>query len=145
HQEFWDGVNFRRGANPPREKWKPPPQRSAEETEGAFRRFAEYIEHIQAIPGVRFVTAGELPSLYPDYTCSEGASEQDLTELCQRLTASGLSNLDFQVLGKRAYSLADQFELLTWAVSQWIQQKELKFPHRAEGILGPDAAPPSAK
>ena len=26
HREFWDGVNFRRGANPPREQWRPPPQ-----------------------------------------------------------------------------------------------------------------------
>src|SRR5689334_31499 len=36
HKEFWDGVNFRRGANPPREQWKAPPQRSPEETEAAF-------------------------------------------------------------------------------------------------------------
>src|SRR5215475_4862165 len=61
HQEFWDGVNFRRGANPPREQWKPPPQRTREETEGAFRRFSEYIDYIRSIPGVRFVTAGDLP------------------------------------------------------------------------------------
>jgi len=53
HQEFWDGVNFRRGANPPREQWKPPPQRSPEETEGAFQRFGQYIDHIRAIEPVR--------------------------------------------------------------------------------------------
>jgi hypothetical protein len=33
HKEFWDGVNFRRGANPPREQWKAPPQRPPEETD----------------------------------------------------------------------------------------------------------------
>jgi hypothetical protein len=30
HQQFWDGVNFSRGANPPRERWKAPPQRPAQ-------------------------------------------------------------------------------------------------------------------
>jgi hypothetical protein len=61
HREFWDGVNFRRGANPPREQWKPPTQRTAEETEGAFNRFGEYIDYIKSISGVRFVTASDLP------------------------------------------------------------------------------------
>ncbi len=30
HREFWDGVNFARGRNPPREEWKAPPQRSVQ-------------------------------------------------------------------------------------------------------------------
>src|SRR2546426_8602729 len=85
HQEFWDGVNFRRGANPPREEWKPPPQRSATETEGAFQRFGEYVDHIRAIPGVRFVTASELPTLYPDVARAEGAGEKDLERIADRL------------------------------------------------------------
>src|SRR5437879_9630628 len=73
HKEFWDGVNFRRGANPPREQWKPPPQRPTEETEAAFERFAEYIDHIRSISGVRLVTASDLPALYQDATRSEAA------------------------------------------------------------------------
>src|SRR5947208_6118446 len=68
HQQFWDGVNFARGANPPREEWKPPPQRTAQETDSAFERFGRYIDHIRAIPGARFITADDLPELYPDLT-----------------------------------------------------------------------------
>src|SRR5438132_1768861 len=75
HQEFWDGVNFRRGANPPREEWKPPPQRPADQTEGAFQRFGQYIDYIRSLPNIRFVTAGELPTLYPDLTHAQGATE----------------------------------------------------------------------
>src|SRR6185503_10069938 len=78
HQQFWDGVNFSRGANPPREEWKPPPQRTAEETEGAFRRFGEYVDHIKSIPGLRFVTAADLPAIYPDLIRTKGATEQEL-------------------------------------------------------------------
>ena len=36
--EFWDGVNFSRGANPPRDEWKLPGTRPAAETEQAFQR-----------------------------------------------------------------------------------------------------------
>src|SRR6185369_3575238 len=36
HKQFWDGVNFARGANPPREEWKLPPSKTPEETRAAF-------------------------------------------------------------------------------------------------------------
>src|SRR3954451_16200149 len=74
HQQFWDGVNFSRGTNPPRAEWKAPPQRTSEETEGAFQRFGEYVNHIRAIPGVRFVTAEDLIGLYPDLAHKQGVT-----------------------------------------------------------------------
>src|SRR5581483_6252511 len=39
HKQFWDGVNFSKGANPPRSQWKLPPQKSAEETKLSYRIF----------------------------------------------------------------------------------------------------------
>jgi hypothetical protein len=139
HQQFWDGVNFSRGANPPREEWKAPPQRTAAETEAAFERFGQYIDHIRAIPGVRFVTAGDLPSIYPDLLHSEGASEAELSELVQRIA----SGIDFQVIGRKAFSPADQFELFTLAVAQLIESRKVKFPITVNGLLGPDNLPPT--
>src|SRR5437660_2067252 len=144
HKEFWDGVNFRRGANPPREEWKPPPQRSTEETDAAFQRFSDYIDHIRSISNVHFVTAGDLPILYPDLTHTQGASQEDLAEITQRLTESQSTNLDFQVLGNRAYSLADQFELMTLVLGDSIEGQKTRFPLPLDGILGPDAAAASA-
>ena len=145
HREFWDGVNFRRGANPPRELWKPPPQRTAEETEAAFRRFGEYIDHIRAIPGVRFVTASDLPALYPDPVRAPGATENDLEEMLRRLTASGVTGVDFQVIENRAYSVADQFEILTLVVGELIAGKSSRFPVAAKGLLGPDGPAPAVR
>ncbi|MGH7969446.1 MAG: hypothetical protein ACREIC_12035 [Limisphaerales bacterium] len=142
HLEFWDGVNFRRGANPPREQWKAPPQRTPEETDAAFKRFAEYIDYIRSVPEVRFVTAGDLPTLYPDKVRSVGASESDLSELASRLSAGG--PVDFQVIGDRAYSVAEQFELLTKAVARAIRGEHPSFPLKAAGLLGPDSAPPES-
>jgi hypothetical protein len=145
HQEFWDGVNFRRGANPPREQWRPPPQRSAEETEAAFRRFGQYIDFIHSRPGVHFVTAGDLPVIYPDAVHLSGAPEKDISELASRLVASGNSGLDFQMIENRAYSVADQFELLTTAVSELISKGKVTFPLKVKGLLGPDNPAPSCE
>jgi hypothetical protein len=144
HKEFWDGVNFRRGANPPREQWKPPPQRPAEETEAAFQRFAEYIDHIRSIPGVRFVTASQLPELYPDPVRTKGASEEDFNEMVSRLAAAQSGGLDFQVIGERAYSVADQFELVALAAGELIDGKRPVFPAKAKGLLGPASPPPAS-
>jgi hypothetical protein len=66
HKEFWDGVNFRNGANPPRERWQPPPARTPEETRSAFRVFESYVRFIKRFPEVRFLTASEAARLYRD-------------------------------------------------------------------------------
>src|SRR5215213_374371 len=78
HQQFWDGVNFSRGANPPREEWKAPAQRTAAETDAAFERFGQYIDYIRTIPGVRFITASDLPEIYADPVRKEGITEREL-------------------------------------------------------------------
>jgi hypothetical protein len=144
HRQFWDGVNFSRGANPPREDWKAPPQRTPEETEGAFLRFGEYIDHIRSIPGVRWVTANDLPKIYPDLVRSDGTTQDELNELARRILNSDTNAVDMQMIGSKAFSVADQFELLTLAVGQLLDGKKLKFPIIAHGLLGPDNSPPAS-
>jgi len=144
HREFWDAVNFRRGANPPREQWRAPPQRPPEETEAAFRRFGQYVDYICGIPGARWVSASDLPLLYPDLTQTEGATAEDLKELARRIAEDGSTGLDALRLGPRAYSVADQFELLTLAVDELIAGRKPGFPLKTSGLLGPVASPPPA-
>jgi len=139
HQEFWDGVNFSRGANPPREQWKAPRQRTAEETDAAFKRFGEYVDHIRAIPGARWITASDLPTLYPDLVRTEGATQDDLDELAKRIINGSTDGLDYQRIGARVYSVADQFELLTLALNDAMASHAVVFPLRAGGLMGPDA------
>src|SRR5262249_4652928 len=66
HKEFWDGANFRRGANPPREQWKLPQEKSAEESKAAYDVFEGYIRFMKRFPEVRFITASETAKLYRD-------------------------------------------------------------------------------
>lgn len=144
HMEFWDGVNFRRGANPPREQWKAPPQRTAAETDAAFDRFGQYIDFIRAIPGVRFVTAGELPSIYPDPVRSTETSVADLTQIASRLASHQGDGVDFMVIGHRGYSAADQFELLALSVARLSLKQQISPISAPLGLLGPDGEPPEA-
>jgi hypothetical protein len=143
HQQFWDGVNFSRGANPPREDWKIPPQRPAEQTERAFARFEQYIDHIKSL-GVRFVTASELPVIYADRVRNQGLTEEELLGLAMKLSDEKATGVDYQLLTGKAVSPADQFELLAGVVGDLIDGKTAKYPLAARGVLGPDAAPPAA-
>lgn len=142
HEKFWDGVNFSRGANPPRAEWKAPPQRSATATDAAFHRFAEYIDFIRAYPGVRFVTAGDLPAIYPDRVRTAGTTVAELNELARRILADGQNGLDLQVIGQHAFSVADQFELFTLAVGELMDWQKVTGPLIARGLFGPDQTPP---
>jgi hypothetical protein len=142
HREFWDGVNFKRGANPPRSQWKQPPQRTAEETDAAFERFANYIDHIRGLEGVRFVTARDLPERYPDQVRSAGATKEDLAEIALRVGAEDSAGVNYVEVAGKAYSPADQFELLVEAVGRAIDGGEVTFPLPARGLIGPDAAAP---
>jgi hypothetical protein len=66
HKEFWDGVNFRNGANPPRAQWKIPPAKTPEETRVAFESFESYIRYLRHFDDVQFITATDAVRLYDD-------------------------------------------------------------------------------
>jgi len=83
HRQFWDGVNFARGANPPRSEWKLPPLKSPDEQEQAFGAFETYLDHIVNHPSVRLVTAREIPSLYPDRVYSQPLTPSDVKTIAK--------------------------------------------------------------
>jgi hypothetical protein len=144
HKEFWDGVNFKRGANPPRSEWKAPPQRPAEETEAAFERFGQYVDHIKGLAGVHFITARELPGRYPDRARTVGATREDLAEIALRLSSDKSEGVNFVVVDGKAYSPADQLALLAEAVGETLAGHDVTFPLRVKGLLGPDGEPPAS-
>ncbi len=141
HRVFWDAVNFAHGANPPREQWQAPPQRPPAETDGAFQRFGEYLDHIRSVPGVCWITASDLPGRYPDEVRTRGVPERDLDELAAQMAAG---DLDYRKLGPRVYSVADQFEVLTLALLDILEGRPVRFPLTASGLLGPDSAVPKS-
>lgn len=144
HEKFWDSVNFSRGANPPREQWKAPPQRPAAETEAAFERFGAYLDHLRTSPGVQFITASQLPKIYPDRATAKGATAEEVIELARRLSVTDSPGVNFQLVGDKAFSPAEQFSLLCDALAHEIHPEGavglLPVP---AGLLGPDGSPPT--
>lgn len=76
--EFWDGVNFRKGLYTPPDAYKMPNRRTPESTEQAFRIFLDFVRHVQKTPGIRFITARELPGLLADPVTDPTAAEARL-------------------------------------------------------------------
>jgi hypothetical protein len=66
--EFWDGVNFSRGASPPREAWKPAKLRTKESSERAYRILNRYVDELKKIPGVEFASVAQLMPRYASGT-----------------------------------------------------------------------------
>jgi hypothetical protein len=62
--EFWDAVNFARGANPAPDAWVKPRSRTPAESERCYGVLRRFVQHMKAQPGVHFVTAQDLPGIY---------------------------------------------------------------------------------
>ena len=133
HTEFWDGVNFRRGANPSRDAWKLPGTRPAAETEQAFGDFEQYVRFMKGLPDVRFVTATELMTIYSDKAMPRDFGKDELIRLARVVE----NEITFQRLDRYAVSSADIFALLTAAMAEFSQRNQLPSQSRIKPLDGP--------
>jgi hypothetical protein len=131
HREFWDGVNFRRGANPPRSEWKLPPTQTTEESERNYRDFEQYVQFMQKQPGVQFVHCADLLKLYRDGAQTASFTGQDIATLALAVQ----KEITFQSLHNFTLSAADSFGLLTAAYLARLDGQQR--PLRLQALYGP--------
>jgi hypothetical protein len=62
--EFWDAVNFAKGADRERADWRRPRRRTEPDSERCYGILHAYVAHMKNVPGVRFATAREMLQLY---------------------------------------------------------------------------------
>ena len=62
--EFWDAVNFAKGADRERADWRRPRRRTDADSERCFGILHAYVAHMKDVQGVRFATAREMLQLY---------------------------------------------------------------------------------
>ncbi len=139
HKEFWDGVNFRHGANPQRSEWKAPPMRPAQETEKAFGDFEEYIKFIKTLPGARFVTATEMMKIYADPAPAHSFSREEILTLAKSISM-GRNEITFQKFSGFSLSAADAFVLLNESINAFIEKNEMPASVKLATIEGPARA-----
>jgi hypothetical protein len=144
HREFWDAVNFRRGANPPREEWQRPPQRPAAETEAAYQRFAKYLDYQLSRPGVKHVTASDLAAIYRNPIREQGAERETVEDVAQRVARAPALDVVRDRSG-RAVSPAEQFSILTVFLARAIADGRLPARVDVAELLGPSERPPATE
>ncbi len=137
HKEFWDAVNFARGANPPRDEWKLPPMKTAEESERAFKFFEELIVFIKSFPRVHFVTASEAYRLYPDSAQKHVFSTSAIAEIAGQVDA----DVSFQVHDAYTLSASEVLAVLSKFVSGVVRMRSTE-PILLDGTpYGPGSLP----
>jgi hypothetical protein len=144
HQEFWDAVNFRRGNNPPREEWKPPPQRPREETEAAYERFAQYVDLQRSLPGVKHVTADDLTHIYANRIVSEGADLFTVRSVAPKVARGTALDIQTDDHG-RFVSPAEQFSLIVGFLAGAIREPGLPARVAVATPLGPSEKAPATE
>lgn len=108
HREFWDGLNFSRGANPPPEAWKVPAMVSSEESERAFNFFEELVRHMKSFPKTTFITASQALALYRDRAQRRAYSAEEIGDVARQVDPE----VSFQDHGEFALSASEAFYLL---------------------------------
>jgi len=81
--QFWDGVNFGRGADPPRSEWRPAPTRAASQMRDGLEVFSRYLAHAVARSDVEILTGRQIVSLLPDRAGDRAYSAERISELSQ--------------------------------------------------------------
>jgi hypothetical protein len=144
HREFSDSVNFRRGANPPREQWKEPQRRTREETEAAYRRFESYLDFQLSLPGLRHVTASDLPAIYANRIREEGADVGAVTDLAGQAAAAARLDV-LRDRDGRLVSPAEQLSLFVRFLAGSIEGRKVPSRVEATDVLGPSERPPATE
>ncbi len=117
HKQFWDGVNFKHGANPPPDQWQLPPAKTPEESRVSYDIFESYVRFLKRFPEVQFVTASEAARLYRDRAREHAFTPEDIRAIAKRVT----DNLGFQEHEPFVLSAGEVFQLLNDYVDQRLQ------------------------
>jgi hypothetical protein len=136
HADFWDGVNFSHGANPPRNEWKLPPTQSEQQIEKNFSDFEKYVAFVRDQPGVRFVRAADLVKRYADDSYERPFTRAEVAQIAAA-TSGGIA---FRKVGNTSISGADTFSLLTSALVSLAEKQQLPESLKALRLYGPARA-----
>jgi len=137
HREFWDAVNFAHGSNPPRDEWKLPPAKSAEEAERAFKYLEGLVTYMKSFARVQFVTASEALALLPDSAQNRIFRVQEIAEVAREVEPG----ISFQIYDNYTLAASDVFSLLNQFVAGAVSKKPSGPLRLASTPYGPSSAP----
>jgi hypothetical protein len=121
HKQFWDGVNFLHGANPPRERWQLPPAKTPEQSKAAYEVFENYIRFMKRFPDVQFITASDAAKLYHDKAHEMKFTPADIRMIAvavRGIAVKGTTDVHCQQYADFALASSEVFALLNNYVAE---------------------------
>jgi peptidoglycan/xylan/chitin deacetylase (PgdA/CDA1 family) len=119
HKEFWDAVNFRDGANPPRDQWKLPPVKTPEETEKAFQYFEDLVRFMKSFPRVQFLTASAAAERFRDRAQNHIFTTQEVGAIAAQVD----SEVSFQAGDTYNLSASEVFYVINKFLAGMVQRQ----------------------
>jgi hypothetical protein len=138
HREFWDGANFSKGANPPRERWRLPAAKTPEETRVSYQIFDAYVRFIKRFPDVRFVTASGAATLYRDRARGRRFGTEEIKAVASAVT----DDVSFQAHRDYALSASEVLALLNDYVAGAVGGRGPAEVGLKDTLLGPTGREP---
>lgn len=139
HKEFWDGVNFKKGANPPRDQWKLPAAKTAEESKIAYQVFEDCIRFMKRFDDVHFITASDAARLWADKAPLHKYAAEDVKRIARNMQ----DLVTFQKHGDRALAASEIFALLNAYVVERGAGKDVQTISWQGTPYGPSRAVPA--
>lgn len=139
HKQFWDGANFSKGANPPREKWQLPAAKTEEESRIAYESFFGWVRFMKRFPDVKFITAKQAAEVYRDKAVGRTFTPKELKAVADAVGAE----VNFQTHGDVTLAPGDVFHLLTAYLAERAAGREPKGIELPATPFGPTAAAPA--
>jgi len=137
---FWDELNFKYGANLPRNKREPAPLRDSKFTKQLLSDFSDFVKFIVFNPNVEVVTYNEMLQTYSEPSGTKLSLQEVLL-----LTKNSLSKLDYQQVGNIFVSPAELFFMLAYSL-RWFKDKgNLPKQVPIKRLLGPISKPSGCK
>jgi hypothetical protein len=128
---FWDGVNFKRGQDTPREHWRPAPVLSDAESAARYAALDDFLGVVRALPDAEVIGASQLPALYPDKIREHGLTLPTVLALCPSL----VDTITHQEVAEGFISPAELFGLVVDVLAQHARTGQ--WPTHVPGDGGP--------
>ncbi len=136
--QFWDGVNFSKGKNTPREEWRLPNLKSQAEVERGYKVFSDYLAYIKSHQDVEIITAHQSVELYRDNAFDRTFSTDEIVSLAKAIQGG----ITYQIMDGVALSPAEIFYLVVSRLAGYMDLEGTPESFSFFSPLGPVARAP---
>ncbi len=136
-KDFWDAVNFREGKKPPREQWKHPPLRPAEEVVALQQDFDRFLSWVVKQPQVELTTYRQLFAEYKQ-PAPRWVGIDEVFQLAERV-----AEFTYQPLKGDFLSPAEQFGVFVRVATVLAKVGRIPEAVPVRQLFGPPKTPPT--